>query len=349
MGGQACVFHGASEISRDTDFAILADGANLRRLQNALDELKAEVIAVPSFELKYLRKGHAIHFRCYHPEALHVRIDVMSKMRGVAPFATLWLRRVTIGLPDGDVYEVLGVWDLVRAKKTQRDKDWPMLRRLVEAHLVAHRNVPTPEDLRLWLLELRTPVLLVEIAQLHSDAARRLLPKRPLLAAALSGGLSELGKMLDAEEAEERERDRLYWLPLKKELVQLRRERTQSKQTKERSPDKAKPSLPKQHNVILSAIKNRDVLRFLYEGRERTVEPQTYGMSYTGRYVLRGYQTGGESSSGRTKMAKLFDIAKISNLQRTGAKLQQALSSHNPEDSAMMEVFASLPRPKSRA
>src|SRR6476620_3681273 len=31
------------------------------------------------------------------------------------------------------------------------------------------------------------------------------------------------------------------------------------RKTKERSPDEAKPSFPKQHNVILSAIKNRDV------------------------------------------------------------------------------------------
>ena len=30
MGGQACVFYGAAELSRDTDFAILADAANLR-------------------------------------------------------------------------------------------------------------------------------------------------------------------------------------------------------------------------------------------------------------------------------------------------------------------------------
>ena len=29
MGGQACVFYGAAEFSRDTDFAILADAANL--------------------------------------------------------------------------------------------------------------------------------------------------------------------------------------------------------------------------------------------------------------------------------------------------------------------------------
>jgi hypothetical protein len=31
MGGQACVFYGAAEFSRDTDLAILADAANLVR------------------------------------------------------------------------------------------------------------------------------------------------------------------------------------------------------------------------------------------------------------------------------------------------------------------------------
>jgi hypothetical protein len=35
MGGQACVFYGAAEFSRDTDFAILADPANLARLEKA--------------------------------------------------------------------------------------------------------------------------------------------------------------------------------------------------------------------------------------------------------------------------------------------------------------------------
>jgi len=47
------------------------------------------VIAVPEFEPKYLRGGHAVHFRCQDPEALGMRIDVMTKMRGVAPFPKL--------------------------------------------------------------------------------------------------------------------------------------------------------------------------------------------------------------------------------------------------------------------
>ncbi|HEX5399433.1 MAG TPA: hypothetical protein VFY06_10340 [Verrucomicrobiae bacterium] len=47
MGGQACVFYGAAEFSRDADFAVLAGAANLARLRKALAELRAEVIAVP--------------------------------------------------------------------------------------------------------------------------------------------------------------------------------------------------------------------------------------------------------------------------------------------------------------
>lgn len=35
MGGQACVFYGAAEFSRDTDLAILGDAANPDRLNAA--------------------------------------------------------------------------------------------------------------------------------------------------------------------------------------------------------------------------------------------------------------------------------------------------------------------------
>ena len=107
MGGQACVFYGAAEFSRDTDFAILADAANLARLRKALMGLQAEVIAVPPFEVKFLRKGHAIHFRCRHSGALRMRVDIMSKMRGVDSFAKLWKRRTTLRLPGGEVCDLL--------------------------------------------------------------------------------------------------------------------------------------------------------------------------------------------------------------------------------------------------
>ena len=53
MGGQACVFYGAAEFSRDTDIVLLADAANLKRLAEALKELQAESIAIPPLSLAY--------------------------------------------------------------------------------------------------------------------------------------------------------------------------------------------------------------------------------------------------------------------------------------------------------
>src|ERR1017187_7093983 len=59
MGGQACVFYGAAEFSRDLDLLILADTANLERLNHAFADLEAEPIAVPPLNELYLAKGHA--------------------------------------------------------------------------------------------------------------------------------------------------------------------------------------------------------------------------------------------------------------------------------------------------
>ena len=49
-------------------------------------ELQAECIAVPPCDIKYLPRGFALHFRCQHPEARGLRVDVMSVIRGVDNF-----------------------------------------------------------------------------------------------------------------------------------------------------------------------------------------------------------------------------------------------------------------------
>jgi len=223
MGGQACVLYGAAEFSRDTDLVILADESNLTRLRRALAELQAEVIAVPPFEARYLRRGHAVHFRCLHPELLRMRVDVMSRMRGVAPFLSLWRRRTSITLPDGFSFYAMSLPDLVQAKKTQREKDWPMLRRLVEANYFQNRANPSARQLRFWMLELRSPELLMELARSHRSACVRAARRRPLLQHAVGVDRVALIAALQEEEARERETDRLYWQPLRFELERIRR------------------------------------------------------------------------------------------------------------------------------
>jgi hypothetical protein len=222
MGGQACVLYGAAEFSRDTDLALLSEAENLARLRGALEELQASCIAVPPFSAEDLRKGHAIHFRCHHPEVQGMRIDVMSVMRGVPPFPELWSRRTTLEFESGEVFELLSLPDLVQAKKTQRDKDWPMIRRLVETHFVQNRLQSTYEQVLFWLRESRTPSMLVALAKQFPDSLLQIVGHRPFLEYALAGDEAALADNLEREAKRERELDRLYWQPLKRELEELR-------------------------------------------------------------------------------------------------------------------------------
>ncbi len=221
MGGQACVFYGAAEFSRDTDFAVLADADNLGRIGRAIAQLQGEVIAVPPFAPEYLLRGHAVHFRCFHPEALRMRVDIMAKMRGVAPFADLWDRRTTLEGEDGSRYELLSLPDLVSAKKTKGDKDWPMIRRLIEADYAACGDHPSPASVHFWLRELRTPKLLVEVAERFPAECAALADARPLLRPPMD--LAGLEDSLVKEEQAERAADREYWTPLERELEAMRR------------------------------------------------------------------------------------------------------------------------------
>lgn len=226
MGGQACVLYGAAEFSRDVDLAILPDPDNLERLRHALADLDAEVIAVPPFRSEHLEEGLAVHFRCRHPEARGLRIDVMTRLRGVDPFPRLWARRTTFVFED-ETLDVLSLPDLVAAKKTQRDKDWPMIRRLVDVNYLAHREEPTPERVAFWLRELRSPELLVEAARAHPKELGDLRRGRPLLGLATPEGVGrgDLARALRDEEEALRGEDEAYWRPLKEKLSRLRRQR----------------------------------------------------------------------------------------------------------------------------
>lgn len=226
MGGQACVFYGAAEFSRDVDFAVFAESDNLQRLQNAMDELQADVIAVPPFQASFLQMGLAVHFRCQAVGVEGMRVDVMTHMRGVDPFPVLWERRTTIVLDDIEA-NLLSLPDLVNAKKTQRSKDWPMIQRLIEAHWFQHRHDPTPERINFWLRECRTVEILLDLVNHFPREANKLQAERVLISSALLGNRESLEKKLEEEQHAEVSEDQAYWAPLRKEIERLRRIRSQ--------------------------------------------------------------------------------------------------------------------------
>jgi hypothetical protein len=127
MGGQACVFCGAAQVSKDVDVFLLAEAGNFARLEQALHALAARRIAVPPFNPALLERGHMVHFRCAAAGVEELRVDIMTRLRDLPDFAVLGERRTVFADPDGTVFNLLSVPDLVAAKKTQRNKDWPVI------------------------------------------------------------------------------------------------------------------------------------------------------------------------------------------------------------------------------
>ncbi len=227
MGGQACMFYGAAEFSRYLDLLVLLEPENMHWLRGALKDLKAELAAVPPLEAAYLKRGHAVHFRCRRDDVAGLRVDLMSSPRGLATFEELWQWRTSIEV-NGEPVDLLALEDLVRAKKTQRDKDWPMIRRLVEQSYFTGRRSENTERIAFWLRELRTPELLIDVAKARPLDAQRIAPFREAVRAALDSDVSAVSSALDDEEEDERRKDRLYWEPLRRELEEFRRKKRES-------------------------------------------------------------------------------------------------------------------------
>lgn len=223
MGGQACVFYGAAQVSKDIDFVVFAGGDNFARLTRALDELNAGRIAVPPFDPDVLDRGHAVHFRCQATGVEGLRVDVMTKLRGLPSFGVLWDRRTTFADNEGHEFHLLSVPDLVSAKKTQRNRDWPVIELLVTIHHRENAAAPRGDWIEFWLLESRSPELVVQVCRDFSSEAVALETRRPLLKVARTGTLDELRAAIDAEIRAEQAVDRAYWEPLRKELEEFRR------------------------------------------------------------------------------------------------------------------------------
>ncbi len=98
-----------------------------------------------------------------------------------------------------------------------------MIRQLIEADVArAPSRIPAAR-VRFWLRECRSYDLLHDLARRHPGLARRV--RRPALRAAIDGAPDRTAALLRKEEDHERQRDRLYWAPLRAEMERWRRSR----------------------------------------------------------------------------------------------------------------------------
>lgn len=95
--------------------------------------------------------------------------------------------------------------------------------------------------------------------------------------------------------------------------------------------------------IICEAIRTKRIIKFIYEGYERIVEPHTYGVHKdTGNEVLSAYQVGEFSSSGIIPNWRLYIVSKISSLEMTDRHFSESRPGYRREDTRMSIIFCEV-------
>jgi len=92
---------------------------------------------------------------------------------------------------------------------------------------------------------------------------------------------------------------------------------------------------------LSEAIRNRELISFVYDGLPRIVQPATYGISTTGKQNLRGCLIGGESNRNTIPCWELFSENKMVNLALYGENFVDfAQPGYTRGDSAFSTIIA---------
>ena len=98
----------------------------------------------------------------------------------------------------------------------------------------------------------------------------------------------------------------------------------------------------KWHPVICRAIRKKAVIQFNYHGTQRSVEPQSHGISSAKNEVIRGVQTNPFDPSGKQIEGKFYKVSEMTDLKETGESFSKPGPHFNPNDRGMIYVHCSL-------
>jgi hypothetical protein len=91
---------------------------------------------------------------------------------------------------------------------------------------------------------------------------------------------------------------------------------------------------------IVTAIRDRRLLRFRYDGRLRVVEPHVYGVTTRGRPALSAYQLGGGSVSGESHGWKMFLVQEMDDVRIVPDRSFRPREDYNPDDPSFSGIYA---------
>jgi len=92
-------------------------------------------------------------------------------------------------------------------------------------------------------------------------------------------------------------------------------------------------------NIIIDAIKNRQLFEFTYNEHLRIVEPHTFGIYSNGNVILVTYQIDGTSDAGKVPDWQPFTFSKIQNLQILNNTFSGVRNGYKKEDSRFQTIY----------
>jgi len=236
ISGQATVLYGAAEFSEDIDLWVSPDQENLNRLLAALGHLDARVGQLtPLVTEAHARFGHAFHFAVTEPDGQLWPLDVLGQPPRVDDFESAFAAAVTPlrSLPE---MKTIDPMRLVALKKTDREKDYPIIARLV--HLTVEgwlrHGSPTAEQVRWVCSEARSVEPLWRLRDVPGFQQVLHACDRPCLSTLAEAlrhaappsedALDRFQAALDEEKRQLQRESRLYWPPIIEQLKEFRRQ-----------------------------------------------------------------------------------------------------------------------------
>lgn len=93
---------------------------------------------------------------------------------------------------------------------------------------------------------------------------------------------------------------------------------------------------------IASAIRNHQLLSFIYDGHPRVAEPHAFGIDGKGHQAVRAFQVSGGSESGEYRGWKLFHCVEMHSLSVLHQQFAGARQGYKRGDKAFSVIHAEL-------
>jgi hypothetical protein len=100
------------------------------------------------------------------------------------------------------------------------------------------------------------------------------------------------------------------------------------------------------NTLICDAIRERRLLRFIYEGYERVVEPHLYGINTANHEMLSGWLVAGWSASKPEPGWRNYLVQEMHDIHVLATPFEPAREGYNPDDRGLRQVYCGIGLPE---